>query len=88
MKDLSGLPQKVTRQLIASWSPPEWVELEVQVEVETRQVYMTGLRWRMHVTYSGDDYRVKRIHTPYSRNRRLERAAVKVAQGASKDQKP
>ena len=88
IKDLTGLPQDVMRQLIASWSPPEWVELEVRVEVDTRQVYITGLRWRLHVTYSGDDHRVKSIHTPYPKNLRLERAALKVAQGAAKDQKP
>lgn len=88
MRDSTNLPKKVMREAITSWSPPEWIELEVRVETETRQVYMTGLRWRMHVTYSGDDYQISSIHTPYSTNLRLERAAVKVAEGAAKDQKP
>ncbi len=90
MKDVAppAPPRDVVRQLIASWSPPEWIELEVRVEVETRQVYMTGLRWRMHVTYDGDSHEVGSIHTPYSRNLRLEQAASKVAEGAVQDKKP
>ncbi len=88
MNDAPNVPRDVMRQAIASWSPPEWVELEVRVEGKSRQVYMTGLRWRMHVTYSGDDHQISSIHTPYSRNLRLERVAVKVAEGAAKDQIP
>ncbi len=88
MRDATNLPKKVMRQAIASWSPPEWIELEVRVEVDTRQVYMTGQRWRMHVTYDGDSHEIGSIHTPYPRNLRLGRAALKVAQGAAKDQKP
>ncbi len=88
MKDAPNLPRDVMRQAIASWSPPEWIELEVRVEGKSRQVYMTGLRWRMHVTYDGYSHEIGSIHTPYPKNLRLERAAVKVAQGAAKDQKP
>ncbi|MFQ5619013.1 MAG: hypothetical protein ACE5FR_08570 [Rhodospirillales bacterium] len=89
IKDIGPhLPGDVRRQLVTSWSAPEWIELEVRVEGKSRQVYMTGLRWRLHVTYDGFLESVKRIHTPYSRNLRLERASLKVAEGAAKDQKP
>ena len=88
MRDATNLPKKVMRQAIASWSPPEWIELEVRVEVDTRQVYMTGQRWRMHVTYDGDSHEVGSIHTPYSKNLRLEQAAAKIAEGAVQDKKP
>lgn len=88
MKDSPRLPRDVMRQAIASWSPPEWIELEVRVEGRSRQVYMTGLLWRMHVTYDGASHEIESLHTPYSRNLRLERAALKVAEGAAKDQKP
>ncbi len=88
IKDIPGLPQAVTRQLVTSWSAPEWVELEVRVEDKSKPVYMTGLRWRLHVTYDGDNHQVDSIHTPYSRNLRLEQAASKVAEGAVQDKKP
>jgi hypothetical protein len=88
IKDIPGLPRAVTRQLVTSWSAPEWVELEVRVEGKSKPVYMTGLRWRLHVTYDDDSHEVDSIHTPYSRNLRLEQAAAKVAEGAVQDKKP
>ena len=28
-KDITGLPGSIISQLISSWSPPEWIELEI-----------------------------------------------------------
>jgi len=87
------LPLVIRRKLIASWSPPEWVELEAEVDVETRRVYLIGRIWNMKVTWSPGAFgmgepTIEGIHTPYSRGLRLERAGFKVAEGAAKDQKP
>ncbi len=73
MRDITDLPEMVARPLIASWSPPEWIELNLKLDVQTKSVHITGSRWRMHVTYSGDDYSVGSIHTPYARALTLTR---------------
>ncbi len=88
MEDITNLPEDVTRQLIESWSPPEWIELDAGIEVESRKVYLSGLRWRLKVTYSGDDHRVKRIHTPYSVARVLKGASEQIASGAAEAARP
>lgn len=73
IQDAKGMKyQDVARQLIASWSPPEWIELEVSIQHEPRKVSLSGHRWRMRWTADADDHRVKSIHTPYSRELLLE----------------
>lgn len=88
IRDITSLPKIVIRQLITSWSPPEWIELEVAVESRTGQMYLSGRRWRLHATYDGEYYDVSRIHTPYARDLRLDRAETNVAQGAAADKAP
>jgi hypothetical protein len=87
LNDSPRLPEKVVRQAIASFSPPEWVELDVRVR-ETTEVSLHGQLWRMKVTYSGDDLTVKSVHTPWSRSLDLRRASTQVASGAAKEARP
>ena len=66
------LPEAVKRELIASWDPPNWLDLEAELDPATGKITMAGNRWALHVTYSsgdmmgGGDYKVKSIHTPYA----------------------
>jgi len=85
MQDVGNLPEDVLRQLITSWSPPEWVELEMRIQHEPRQVSLVGRRWRLKATYGGDSHRVKSIHTPYAKDLVLKRETVteQSAEGAS-----
>ncbi|MEQ9043979.1 MAG: hypothetical protein RLO22_05950, partial [Sneathiellaceae bacterium] len=72
MLDISDLPEEVIRQLIASWSPPEWVELAARLDPREMTLSLDGALWRMHVTYGGFvGATVKSIHTPYARPLRL-----------------
>ncbi len=68
VRDISDLPSWVISKLIASFSPPEWVELEARFDPRAKQIRLIGKEWRMHVTYSTTfgNRVVKRIHTPYS----------------------
>jgi len=79
VKDSPKMPPYMMRQAIASFSPPEWIELEVKLDVATRQVHMTGQRWRMHYDHQGNSLTgggkrtVTGIHTPWPRDLRLIR---------------
>lgn len=90
IKDITTLPKQVVAQLIASWSPPEWAELEAKLESPSSpQIILDGTRWRLHVTYEAPyfgmgDYEVKSIHTPYPTALRLTKKGIKYAQGAKK----
>ena len=87
IRDIKGLPDDVVAQLIASWSPPEWIELEIKADPATKQVYITGIRWRLHVTYSSDSgHEVSRIHTPYESGLRLTQGDINVAEGAAEEE--
>lgn len=68
VRDISNLPGWVIAKLIASFSPPEWVELEARFDPRAKQIRLIGKEWRMHVTYATTfgNRVVKRIHTPYS----------------------
>ena len=62
--------QTIIQQLIASWSPPEWIEIRVDYDVGTDRLRMHVDEFRLHVTYSkggpfGGSMEVKRIHSPY-----------------------
>ncbi len=89
VRDIEGLPAEVVRQLVASWSPPEWIELEIRADPTTKQPYISGSRWRLHVTYSSDvGFEVKSIHTPYETALRLTQGKINVAEGAAEGEKP
>ncbi|HSM40101.1 MAG TPA: hypothetical protein VK862_05080 [Afifellaceae bacterium] len=72
LRDISSLPDSVIRQLVEEWSPQEWIEFEASVTDDGR-TEISGSRWRLHVTYSGDSLKIKSIHTPYARPRNLSR---------------
>jgi hypothetical protein len=78
LRDINGLPDTVISQLVNEWSPPEWIELEASV-ADDGTTQIRGTRWRLHVTYSGDSYRIKRIHTPYPRPHNLNRDSRRKA---------
>jgi hypothetical protein len=89
--DIVDLPEDVIRQLLSSWSPPEWIELEALPDAESSSVRLEGLLWRLHVTYSSGLFgsggnEVKNIHTPYSRPLALTQPGVKSAEGAKPDE--
>ncbi|MFN3547007.1 MAG: hypothetical protein ACK4U0_05910 [Mesorhizobium sp.] len=68
-RDITNLPGSVVSQLIASWSPPEWIELEASIDPASGATSVQGQRWRMHVTYSsffGEAGDVERVHTPWN----------------------
>ncbi len=72
LRDISDLPDSVIGQLVSDWSPPEWIDFEV-VSSDDGSLQISGSRYRLHVTYSGDTYKIKSIHTPYARPRTLTR---------------
>ncbi|OOY42180.1 hypothetical protein, partial [Solemya velum gill symbiont] len=76
--DIINLPQTVIDQLLASWSPPEWIELEAEIDLAGGELRVEGKKWRMHVTYGSMDYKVGNIHTPYSRTLSLFRPPRKA----------
>jgi len=89
------LPDTIVQQLIASWSPPGWIELEAVLDPATASVTLSGDLWGLHVTYSGGGLfggaeAVESIHTPYAKDVRMDRAgsAERVAWGAADDQLP
>lgn len=79
LRDLqAALPEEVKRQLLASWSPPAWLDLEATVDARSGALRLSGQYWGLHVTYSGDDYSVRRIDTPFVVERqRWEREGVR-----------
>jgi len=86
------LPAAIKRELVASWSPPQWLELEATLDPATGLLHLDGLRWTLHVTWSSSfgDVEVDSIHTPYSRRVSLHRETerTRVAYGASDDALP
>jgi hypothetical protein len=76
--DITKLPQTVIDQLLANWSPPEWIELEAEIDLASGELHVEGKKWRMHVTYGSMDYRVGSVHTPYSRTLTLFRPPRKA----------
>jgi len=74
IKGITKFPKDVIGQLVASWLPPELVELHVNIETKIRELRLVCLQWRLHVTHSGDSHKVNSIRTPYSRSLRLKRA--------------
>lgn len=91
------LPATIQQQLIASWSPPSWLELQASFDPASGEVRMVGKRWFLHVTYSsgqglfGDGKAtVGSIHTPFSNPLKLgkEGAQTRVAMGAALDAVP
>ncbi|MGV7221310.1 MAG: hypothetical protein ACQ9MH_07285 [Nitrospinales bacterium] len=69
--DITELPQEVIDQLLASWSPPEWIKIQVEFDSATTRLTMKVDRYRLHVTYSAGFFgsgpkTVKSIHTPYN----------------------
>lgn len=45
-----ALPMAVRQQLVASWSPPNWLDLTANVDPVTNELQLSGNRWSMHVT--------------------------------------
>jgi hypothetical protein len=84
------LPMEIRRQLIASWAPPGWFEIEATVDLATGDIGLTGQRWALHVTYTmggmfGGDPAVESIHTPFSQALDMSKAGElsKMAYGAA-----
>lgn len=70
------LPEQVKKQLL-SWSAPRWIDLSLHYDPATGEMRLEGDSWAEHVTYSADDYRIKRIHTPYAKPLALARTSIK-----------
>lgn len=90
-RDINDLPDDVIAQLVSSWSPPEWIELEVRPDTQNSSLRLEGTWWRLHVTYSAGAFgmggnTVGSIHTPYSVPLGMSQAGVKTADGAAKDE--
>jgi hypothetical protein len=88
-RDIQELPPSIINQLVASWSPPEWVDLEVMYGQSPRETRLRAEIWRLHVTYEnsmagpGD---VTKIANPY-KERAIELRRdieLKSAPGAAK----
>ncbi len=71
--DEGGLPQQIRSQLIAKWSPPEWVELNLDYDLRSHSAFMMGKVWRLHVSHTkgltSSSSSITRIHTPYIEDR-------------------
>ena len=74
MRDITNLPETIVRQLITSWSPPEWIEIKVEYDYASERMVMNVDRFRLHVTYDGWSMEVGSIHTPYKYVWSLKRA--------------
>jgi len=90
VRDIFNLPDKVIQQLVASWSPPEWIELNAEYDPISKTISLVGKLWQLNVTYSsggafgmGGDYKVKKIHTPWSKKLALTQTDVNTAEGAA-----
>jgi hypothetical protein len=75
-KDIKGLPDRIITELIGSWSPPEWIELNARYHPRSDSLSFSGKRWRLNVTYDPNGDGVDNIHTPFSTTLRLEREAA------------
>ena len=71
--DITDLPKWVIDSLIASWSPPEWIEFEARFNPRDKSVSLEGLWWRLNVTYDPSYQNIGSIHTPYSKPVVLQR---------------
>jgi len=87
MRDITELPKSIVSQLISSWSPPEWIELEAAVNSDNSQVYLRGKRWRLHVSWSPLYDEISSIHSPYSRKLNISKPGIKSAEGAELKEK-
>tara|TARA_R110001592_G_scaffold29350_6_gene106551 strand:+ start:17846 stop:19078 length:1233 start_codon:yes stop_codon:yes gene_type:complete len=88
-RDIQSLPQSVIDQLIASWSPPEWIEFEIAHGLSPNDTVLEGALWRLHVTYKSGiagPGPITKIATPYKeRGINLTRdIEIKTADGADK----
>jgi hypothetical protein len=77
-RDISDLPDWVINGLVASWSPPEWIEFEAKFNPRDKSVSLEGLWWRLSVTYDPTYHTIESIHTPYSEPRVLQREHEKI----------
>jgi hypothetical protein len=71
--DIQDLPDTIISQLIASWSPPEWIRAEVSEDIRTGKLTMLLDWWRLNVTYDGMFMMVDSIHTPWARHYTMSR---------------
>jgi hypothetical protein len=71
--DITDLPKWVVDGLIASWSPPEWIDLEAKFNPRDKSVRLEGLWWRLNVTYDPAYQNINGIHTPYDKPLILQR---------------
>lgn len=78
------LPLPVKLELARSWYAPRWIELSLKLDPATGQARLEGKSWAHHVTYSGEDYKVKRIHDPYAKPLIL----TKIIEAPAKAAKP
>jgi len=84
------LPNEVRRQIIKSWAPPGWLQMDASIDIQTGTIVLNGATWTLHVTYSsslGGSPKVESIQTPYSNPLFLRRDGdnSNIAEGASKD---
>lgn len=78
-EDYAPLPESVIRQLIENYLPENWFEMRPELDTATREWTMQGKYWSQHVTYGGDDLKVKSIHSPYFDRLDLHRVGGKKA---------
>jgi hypothetical protein len=71
------LPMEVRQQIISDWQPTIRVQLKPQVKKGRDRLEGTRQTWL--VTYDGDSYRVKRIHTELIKPLSLAREATVIA---------
>jgi hypothetical protein len=88
------LPMAIREQLIASWSPPNWLDLTATIDPVTNELKLAGARWSLHVTWSRDMFgsspEVVEIKDPYPNPLRmtLPGSASLMAWGAADDATP
>ena len=72
-RDITDLPDWVIKGLVSSFSPPEWIELEIWFNPRDKSARLEGLWWRLNVTYDPAYNDISGIHTPYSKPLVLQR---------------
>ncbi len=72
-RDITDLPDWVIRGLISSFSPPEWIELEIWYNPRDKSARLEGLWWRLNVTYDPAYKDIEGIHSPYDKPLVLQR---------------
>lgn len=89
------IPLDVRKQLVASWDPPQWLEIDALLDYESGDLVLIGQRWALHVTYSPPDigeteHEIHSIHTPFAKPIYVSRSGVRlrVAPGAGRDALP